>query len=401
MFSIIDLVIDLKKILHCDLNNFFASVEEVNNPELKNVPMAVCGDPSKRHGIVLAKNNLAKKFGIYTPENLISAKKKCPNLVLVEPHYDEYKKYSKLVNEVYLKYTDKVEPFSIDESFLDVTESEALFGSAEEIAYKIKEEIKSKYGLTISVGVSFNKALAKLGSDMKKPDAITVLDYKTYKSKIFPLPVSSLMFAGKTICEELKKMRIEKVGDLALYDRNILVQKFGKIAGELHDTANGVGNDVVKLYYDKYVPKSISKGMTLQEDTNDLDILIPICNNLCSEITRKLRYQKLKTNCVCVNLKDNNFISFSKQKQISITDSYDIILRNAKEILDSMIINKNLIRTITISVTNLKEIEEEQIDLFNFKSNEKNNIALQTLNNLKDKNIKIGFADNIEKSTLI
>lgn len=395
MFDIIYLVIELKKILHCDLNNFFASVEEVNNPELKKVPMVVCGDPSKRHGIVLAKNNIAKKFGIYTPENILSAKQKCPNLVLVEPHFEEYYKYSKLVNEVYLKYTDKVEPFSIDESFLDVTESEALFGSAEEIAYKIKEEIKEKYGLTISVGVSFNKYLSKLGSDMKKPDAITVLDFKDYKSKIFPLPVSSLMFAGKKICEELKKIRIEKVGDLALYDKNLLIQKFGKIGGQLHDVANGIGDDKVKLYYDKYIPKSISKGVTLQEDTNDINTLITVCYNLCSEVIRKLRYQKLKTTCVCVSLKDSNFVTFSRQKQTLLTDSYDYILRVTKEILKDMIINKTLIRTITISVTNLKEHEEEQLDIFNLEENKKQNIAISTLNSLKDKNIKIDFASNI------
>ena len=143
----------MRAILHCDLNNFFASVEMLSKPELRQVPMAVSGDPNKRHGIILAKNYKAKAYGIYTPETVYSALKKCPNLVLVKPHYEEYVKYSKLVNEVYKKYTDRVEKFSIDESFLDVTESINIFGTPYEIAYKIKEEIKQKYGLTISVGL--------------------------------------------------------------------------------------------------------------------------------------------------------------------------------------------------------------------------------------------------------
>lgn len=152
----------MKSILHCDLNGFFASVECLKRPELKNVPMAVCGDPKKRSGIILAKNELAKKYGVITTETIYSAIKKCKNLVLVQGNYEDYHKYSKLVQNIYLKYTDRVEEFGIDECWLDVTESLKLFGSAIDIAYKIKEEVKNTLGLTISVGVSFNKTLAKL-----------------------------------------------------------------------------------------------------------------------------------------------------------------------------------------------------------------------------------------------
>ena len=216
----------MRAILHCDLNNFFASVEMLSRPELRNVPMAVSGDPNRRHGIILAKNQIARKYGIYTPETVYSALKKCPNLVLVRPHYDQYKKYSVLVNEIYKKYTDRVEKFSIDESFLDVTESIGIFGSPYEIAYKIKEEIKEKYNLTISVGVSFNKSLAKLGSDLKKPDAITVLDYYSYKEKIYNLPVSALLYVGKNTTEKLKKMGIKTIGDLATCNKYRIVMAF-------------------------------------------------------------------------------------------------------------------------------------------------------------------------------
>ena len=161
MFDIINVVIYMREILHCDLNSFFASVECLKRPELKKVPMAVAGDPKLRHGIILAKNELAKKYGIYTPETVYSALKKCPKLVLVKGNYSDYQKYSKLVNNIYLKYTDRVEPFGIDESFLDVTSCLKLFNmTSVELANRIREEVKNKIGLTISVGVSFNKSLA-------------------------------------------------------------------------------------------------------------------------------------------------------------------------------------------------------------------------------------------------
>ncbi len=390
----------MRRILHCDLNNFFASVEQVRNPKLKNVPMVVCGDPGKRHGIVLAKNYLAKKYGIYTPELVSSAKKKCPNLVLVEPHFEEYYKYSKLVNEVYLKYTDRVEPFSIDESYLDVTESEKLFGSAKEIAYKIKEEIKQKYGLTISVGVSFNKTLAKMGSDMKKPDAITELYEKNFKEKIYPLSVSCLMFAGKSTCEELKKIRIEKIGDLAFADEKLLIKKLGKQGKYLYDIANGIDFEEVKKYDDKYVPKSISKGITLIEDSKDIEQLKSICIDLCNQIVGKLRHQNLKCSVVCISLKNSIFVTTSKQKNIPVTDSYQEILKIALEILSEMFTNEILIRTITVSVTNLSEKSQEvQFDLFSKEfQNKKTNKALEILDKIKDKNknINLGFASNID-----
>ena len=389
----------MRKILHCDLNNFFASVEEINNKELKNVPMAVCGDPNKRHGIILAKNNIAKRFGIYTPELVSSAKAKCPNLVLVEPHYNEYLKYSKLVNEVYLKYTDRVEPFSIDESFLDVTESEKLFGKAEDIAFKIKEEIKEKYGLTISVGVSFCKSLAKLGSDMKKPDAITVLDAENYKKKIYPLPVSNLMFAGNSTCDVLSKMRIKTIGDLAYADRNELLRKVGKLGGTLYDVTNGKENSEVMHYTDLYVPKSISKGATLREDISDINTLRSLAITLTNEVVSKLRYQNLFATCVNISLKNNEFITSSKQKKIAKSDSYEFILSEILNLLEETYDNKSLIRTLTVGVSSLIEKSQEQLDIFStFNEQKRQNKALDIVDMLKDKEkgIKIDLAKNIK-----
>lgn len=389
----------MRNILHCDLNNFFASVEELNNNELKNVPMAVCGDPNKRHGIILAKNNIAKRFGIYTPELVSSAKAKCPNLVLVEPHYNEYLKYSRLVNEVYLKYTDRVEPFSIDESYLDVTESEKLFGKAEDIAYKIKEEIKEKYGLTISVGVSFCKSLAKLGSDMKKPDAITVLDFENYKKKIYSLPVSSLMFAGSSTCEALSKIRIKTIGDLAYTDKNDLIRKVGKLGGILHDVANGKEFSEVKHYTDLYVPKSISKGATLREDISGIETLRSLAITLTNEVVSKLRYQNLMATCININFKNSEFITSTKQKKISKSDSYEFILSEILNLLEETYDNKSLIRTLTVGVSSLVEKSQEQLDIFSaFNEHKRQNEALKVVDMLKDeeKGIKIDLAKNIK-----
>ena len=183
-------------ILHCDLNNFFASVSVLFNPTLKNMPVAVCGNKENRHGIVLAKNELAKSYGVKTAEAIFEAKSKCPDLIIVPPIYEKYEEYSKKVFEIYQRYTDMVEPFGIDECWLDVTGSTVLFGSGEEIANKIRKTVKKELGLTISVGVSFNKVFAKLGSDMKKPDAVTVISRENFKEKVWPLPVSDLLFVG-------------------------------------------------------------------------------------------------------------------------------------------------------------------------------------------------------------
>ena len=192
-----------RTILHCDCNSFFASVETALNPAYKGVPMAVCGSQEDRHGIVLAKNEEAKKFGIQTAETVFSAKKKCPQLVIAAPHYDEYERYSKMVNAIYADYTDRVEPFGIDESWLDVTASRRIFGSGEEIAELIRRRVKEEIGITVSIGVSFNKVFAKLASDYKKPDAITVISKDNFKQIVYPLPASDLLYVGRRTAEEL------------------------------------------------------------------------------------------------------------------------------------------------------------------------------------------------------
>ena len=355
----------MRAILHCDLNNFFASVEMLSKPELRNVPMAVSGDPNKRHGIILAKNYKAKAYGIYTPETVYSALKKCPNLVLVKPHYDEYVKYSKLVNEVYKKYTDRVEKFSIDESFLDVTESTNIFGTPYEIGYKIKEEIKQKYGLTISVGVSFCKVLAKLGSDMKKPDAITVLDEQTYREKTKDLPVSMMIFVGKNTTEKLKKMGINTIGDLRASNKYRLVKHLGKQGELIHNWANGIDNDPVKYYYEKEDRKSISKGITFEADKDNYVELEKEFLKLVSDVSYSLRKEKFKGDVVSIVLKTADFVSISRQKKTEYTNAYDDISKEVLELFNDNFKSGMQIRYICVGVAGLKKSDaEEQIDLF-------------------------------------
>ena len=202
-------------ILHCDLNCFYASVELLSHPDLRDVPMAVCGDPNSRHGIILAKNEPAKKFGIQTAETIWQAKKKCPDLVLLPPHHDLYREYSRKVNAIYDQYTDLVEHFGIDESWLDVTHTLHLFGGdAKVLADTLRERMKQELGLTLSVGISFNKVFAKLGSDYKKPDATTVISRENWKELVWPLQVGDLLYVGGAARKLLKQYGITTIGQL-------------------------------------------------------------------------------------------------------------------------------------------------------------------------------------------
>ena len=256
-------------ILHCDLNNFFASVSLLFNPTLKDMPVAVCGDKENRHGIILAKNELAKKSGVKTAEAIFEAKRKCPDLVLLPPLYREYEKYSRSAQGIYRRYTDMIEPFGIDECWLDVTGSTVLFGSGEKIAESIKNDIKRELGITASVGVSFNKIFAKLGSDMKKPDAITVISRENFKEKIWCLPISDLLFVGKQTKEKLKSLGINTIGDITYCDDRNLKKLLGKNGVELKAYALGEDHSPVVTPTDSDKPKSVGKSTTKGQDFTD------------------------------------------------------------------------------------------------------------------------------------
>ena len=352
-------------ILHCDCNSFFASVETVIHPEFATVPMAVCGSTENRHGIVLAKNELAKKYGIKTAETVYSAKKKCPNLVIAPPHHELYYEYSKKVNEIYARYTDMIEPFGIDESWLDVTASQRIFGTGVEIAEKIRKEVKEKVGITISVGVSFNKVFSKLGSDYKKPDAVTVISENNFKDIVYPLPVGDMLFIGKKTEIALAAMGIKTIGELAASSRDMLRMRFGKMGDLISDYARGEDDSPVSPK--EADAKSVGNGFTFKHDLVTKEECRVGIEFLSEEIGRRLREKKMKCTTVQLTIKDEYLRSIQRQRpQSPPTDIGREIATLAYEILLAEWSEGKPIRMLTVTACNLvrSEMAFEQIDMF-------------------------------------
>ncbi len=276
-------------ILHCDLNNFFASVSLLSSPTLYDLPVAVCGSKEERHGIVLAKNEIAKKFGVKTAEAVWEAKRKCPELVILPPDYKKYHEYSELTREIFRRYTDLIEPFGIDEAWLDVTGSTLLFGSGEEIADKIRRDIRRELKITASVGVSFNKVFAKLASDMKKPDASTVISRENFKEKVWPLPIEDLLFVGKSTAARLNERGIFTIGDITLCDDNYLNRLIGKNGIQLKIYAMGNDNSPVKSQFEQDIPKSIGRSVTPPSDITNEEEVWKIYLSIAEDIAGNLR----------------------------------------------------------------------------------------------------------------
>lgn len=313
-------------ILHCDCNGFYASCEILLNPKLKDVPMAVCGNPENRHGIILAKNELAKKYDIKTAETIYQAKRKCPNLVLVPPRHSFYEDISKKCNDIYKDYTDMVEPFGIDESWLDVTNSRRLFGSGEEIANRIRQRFKDEIGITCSVGVSFNKVFAKLGSDYKKPDAVTVINKENFKDLVWSMEVNNLLYAGKSATQQLKRLNIFTIGDLAKSNKNTVIKHLGKMGGLLHDYACGIDDSPVETIYKEHFPKSISNGETFPKDLTTQEEFKLNIMALADSLHLRMKSHHVKCTVLSVQIKYSDFTVCSRQRQLDYSTNlmYDI-----------------------------------------------------------------------------
>jgi DNA polymerase-4 len=348
------------------MNGFYASVELLELPELKGKPVAVCGNPELRHGIILAKSEEAKAFGVVTAETVWQAKRKCPGLILVRPHHDKYKAYSKKINLIYERFTDMVEPFSIDESWLDVTGSRRLFGSGREIADRIRAAVREEFGLTLSVGVSFNKIFAKMGSEYKKPDATTEITRGNYKEILWPLPLRELFFVGGATAEKLEKAGMKTIGDLALYNRSLLCSMLGKHGGAIHDYANGIDDSPVSLSYERQKIKSVGNGMTFRRDLVGADDISTAVLALSDTVAGRLRKYEMKCQGVKVDIKDPFFKTISRQKQLELpTNLADEIGAAALELIRKSWNLKAPIRLITITGINLaEEGEAEQLSLF-------------------------------------
>lgn len=353
-------------ILHCDMNGFFASVELLDYPEFRDKPMAVCGDPESRHGIILAKNEIAKRYGIVTAETLWQARKKCPDLQTVPPHHKKYQHYSRLINEIYLQYTDMVEPFSVDESWLDVTASQKLFGNGKQIADKIRNQVKKELGLTLSAGVSFNKIFAKMGSDYKKPDATTVITQENYKNILWPLDIRDLFFVGKATADKLQGIGIHTIGQLAESDRHTVTALLGKQGSIIHDYANGLDQTPVNRFDEREDVKSIGNGSTFRRNLEGIQDIRTAVIALSDTVAVRLRQKKKKAFGVKVDIKDPSLKVISRQQQLdNPTNLAENIADAAVSIIEKSWNLRHPIRMLTVTAINLcPEDQAQQLSLF-------------------------------------
>lgn len=355
-----------RTILHSDMNNCYASIELLHRPELRGKPLAVGGDPEARHGIVLAKDQLAKKAGVKTGMALWQAKQVCPDIVFVPPRMDLYLRFSRLAHEIYSDYTDRQEAFGIDESWLDVTESCSLKGSGEKIAEEISRRIKKELGITVSIGVSWNKIFAKLGSDYKKPDAITVINQENYKNIVWPLPVEDLLFVGRATKKKLNKLGIYTIGALAETDPDILKIHLGKVGMILSYFANGTDNTPV-CYRDENAPiKSIGNSTTTPRDlTTETDVSI-IVWLLAESVSARLREHHFVGNVVEISVRDKDLFSFTRQKKVPLsTNITSEIATYAMELFRANYNWQKPIRSVGVRVSDLQiDTAPVQLSLF-------------------------------------
>lgn len=300
-------------ILHADLNSFYASVEMLDKPELRDVPMAVAGDIENRHGIILAKNEKAKVYGVRTAETIWQARKKCPGIQLVPPDHDKYHHYSELAREIFCRLTDRVEPFGVDEAWLDVSGSTGLFGDGPAMADQLRRWTREELGLTCSVGVSFTRVFAKLGSDLRKPDATTVISRENYRQVVWPLPVGQLLFVGGKTVSLLNRYGIRTIGDLAVCDQKLLQQWLGQSGPEFWLAANGLSDAEVGRFQDRHEVKSVSNSTTTARDLEDIDSVKLVLYQLSDQVAGRLRAIGLKAKTLQISIRDNTFHTIDRQ----------------------------------------------------------------------------------------
>lgn len=377
-----------RTILHCDLNSFFASVEVKHRPELRGKPVAVCGAIEDRHGIVLAKTQEAKRFGVSTGEAIWQAKQKCRDLIIAEPHYELYDKYSHEAQKIYYRYTDLVESFGMDECWLDVTGSRLLFGDGKTIANEIRKVIKEELGLTISVGVSFTKIFAKLGSDMKKPDATTVITPENFREKIWPLKVNEMMGIGRATQKKLSRYGIYTLGQLAQTDISFCIKTLGKIGSELWLNANGHGSDIVAVY-NNYAPvKSIGRGSTFPYDLTTNDEVRLRLYYLSEDVAQRLRKGGLSATKVQISVKNEELVVRDIQAPLEYpSQSWVEIASKAYEIFISNYRWDKNVRALTVRAIDLVcDNTPYQIDCFCDQSTRERSLTREiTVDNIRDR----------------
>ena len=344
------------------------------NPELKGKPVAVTGNPKKRTGIILAKNEIAKKFGVKTGEAIWQAKQKCPELITVGPHYDLYEKISKQLHELYLTYTDLVEPLGLDECWLDVTHSlHYLNKTGKEIADEIRQKVKEQFGFSVSVGVSFSKLYAKLGSDLKKPDATTTISKTDIKEKIYPLPLSSIVGIGHKLATKFAKMNIHTIGEFANLKESFVQNIMGKTGQELLLKVKGEFYEEVACYHTITPPKSIGNGTTTVTDIISKEDIEKVVRFLSEKIARRMKLDNFQAKTISISLKTSEFERFGHSKTISPVQSSEEIFKQAMLLVDSFWNYSKPIRAIRVVVSNLQKLDKiEQLNFFQIEQNNLN-----------------------------
>lgn len=362
-------------VLHVDCNKFYASVECLYRPELRDKPMAVGGDPENRHGIILTKNEIASKYGLTVGEPLWKARQKCPDLVVVPPNYPLYLRFSALTRKIYEDYSEFIEPFGLDECWLDVTGSEK---SGEEIAHEIRKRVKSQLGITVSVGVSFNKVFAKLGSDYKKPDAVTVIDESNYKDIAWSLPCGDLLMVGRSAQKKLNAYGINTIGDLADTDVAVLKSLFGKNGEMLHSFANGTECSPVRHKDEISEVKSVGNSTTAPRDLVNEEDVKTVFRVLCESVSARLREKELKGRVVTIYVRDKELSSFSRQMKISAnTDISTEIFYYAMKLFRTNYFWNKPIRSLGVSVSDF-DVTYEQFDFEKTVENREKQERLET-----------------------
>ena len=377
-----------REILHVDVNNAFLSwlaVYKLSNGEtldIRTIPSIIGGDEKQRHGIVLAKSNLAKQFGIKTGEPLYSARKKCPTIKIYESNFKVYRKYSDMLYNLLLEYSYKVERFSIDECFVDMTEF--LTGrKLIDVAYEISKRVKKELGFTVNIGVAHNKLLAKMASDFQKPDRVHTLYEKEIPRKMWRLPISELFMVGRRTLPKLYNMNIKTIEDLAKTDQNLLIKKFGKFGKTMWEYANGIDNSEVIFEYQK--PKCVGNSTTVSQDINSIDQIEQVLLALTEHTTYRLRKVNMLCNVVSVQLRTSEFKNYSHQRKLDFsTNSTKEIFKVAKQLVKQLY-NGEPIRLIGIRVDNLCDESEKQISFFEDTNSKKQENLDKVVDSIKDK----------------
>ncbi len=353
-------------ILHSDLNACYASIECMLNPDLRGKPVAVAGRVEDRHGIILAKSQEAKVCGVRTGEAIWQARLKCRELITVAPHYEEYIRYSNFVRDIYRRYTDLIEPFGLDEAWLDVTGSQRLFGTGYEIAEDIRKAVKSELGLTVSVGVSFNKVFAKLGSDLKKPDAVTVITRENFRQMLWNLPANEMIGVGRSTYQKLESFGIHTIGELAACSKDWITRQLGKCGTELWMFANGLDSSRVKPDGYRAPVKSVGHGITCSADLVNNTEVWRVFLALSQDINRRLRNYNLKAQGVQISVKDCNLFTRQFQKKLDIaTQSATELARAATELFRQNYKWFYPVRAVTVRAIDLIDADfPSQLDFF-------------------------------------